>query len=60
MDLLRAHIGTLEHAADVALDLFGGGEADEHIVLAADVFHDGLVKARARDLMVLFSLAPEP
>ena len=47
---LHAHVRPLEHAADIALDLLRGGHADEHVVLAADVLDDGLVKARARDL----------
>ena len=45
LDLLIAHVGPLNHAADAALQFFRGAQADEHIVLLPDELDDGFIKA---------------
>ena len=49
LDFLLAHFRAREGGADFLLDLLGGGLADQHAVVAADVVDDRLVELVAAD-----------
>src|SRR5690606_14259067 len=49
LDFDLAHFGPRERRADFFLDEFGGGLADEHAVIPADIVDDGLVELVAAD-----------
>ena len=50
LDFLKADVGPLDYAADVSFEFFGGAQADQKIIFAADKLDNRLVKAGARDL----------